>query len=145
MTNAPHCPRDDEPLERQTVGPAAIHSCSRCGGLWISQADLESFLSSPAESWKLGALPAGGSTLLVPDSARCLCAERPLMRTATRDDIRVDVCPACGGVWLDGGELQEMVRRAEAEERDPADNPGARLVFLLFQLLAGLSGGPSRS
>ena len=141
MTSDHRCPRDDERLERQTVGPAAIHSCSRCGGLWISRADLESFLRMPSESWKLGALPSGGSTLLVPDSAHCLCEDRPLMSTATQDDVRIDLCPSCGGVWLDGGELQELLRRAEAEEKDPRNDVAQTLIFTVIQLIGGLFGG----
>jgi Zn-finger nucleic acid-binding protein len=26
-------------------------------------------------------------------------------------EIEVDVCPKCGGVWLDGGELQKLIAK----------------------------------
>lgn len=127
-------------LRRDPVGPAEIHHCSHCGGLWISQSDLESYLQSPFESWKLGALPAGGSNLIKPDSATCLCADGAVMQTVTREDIRIDVCPACGGVWLDGGELQELVRRAEIEERRSSTDRATGMWLLAVQLLGGFFG-----
>ena len=38
------------------------------------------------------------------------------MATRTRDEIEVDVCGQCGGVWLDGGELAKILE-AERERR----------------------------
>ncbi|AET33483.1 zf-TFIIB domain-containing protein [Pyrobaculum ferrireducens] len=32
-------------------------------------------------------------------------------------DIEIDACPKCGGVWLDGGELQKLMARVK-EYRD---------------------------
>ncbi len=44
------------------------------------------------------------------------------MQEVRRNDVQIDICPRCRGVWLDRGELEKLlgsVRRAEAEyERD---------------------------
>jgi Zn-finger nucleic acid-binding protein len=39
-----------------------------------------------------------------------------------RQRIEIDYCPECRGVWLDRGELDKIIERAE-QERDPAPAP----------------------
>jgi len=31
------------------------------------------------------------------------------------EDIEVDVCPACGGLWLDHGEVERLARKMQSE------------------------------
>jgi Zn-finger nucleic acid-binding protein len=46
-----------------------------------------------------------------------------------RQGVEIDYCPDCRGVWLDRGELDKVIERADAEadrepprpERDPRD------------------------
>ncbi len=41
------------------------------------------------------------------------------MEVTNYEDVLIDVCPSCRGVWLDRGELQKIiahVRRQEAEQ-----------------------------
>ena len=33
--------------------------------------------------------------------------------------LEVDVCPVCHGIWLDSGELEELISRAGAQVDDP--------------------------
>ena len=33
---------------------------------------------------------------------------------STRDGVEIDYCPQCRGVWLDRGELDKLIERAEA-------------------------------
>jgi Zn-finger nucleic acid-binding protein len=44
------------------------------------------------------------------------------MNQRTRENVEVDVCPQCNGVWLDGGELAKVLEmdraRSDAEKRD---------------------------
>ncbi|MEW6470859.1 MAG: zf-TFIIB domain-containing protein [Actinomycetota bacterium] len=42
-----------------------------------------------------------------------------LLQLAERHRIEIDYCPTCRGVWLDRGELDKIVARAD-------DNPGPR-------------------
>lgn len=32
------------------------------------------------------------------------------------EGIKIDVCDNCGGVWLDGGELAQLMKKDEAKE-----------------------------
>jgi Zn-finger nucleic acid-binding protein len=44
------------------------------------------------------------------------------MAQRTREQVEIDVCPQCGGVWLDGGELAKVLemdrQRSDAEKRE---------------------------
>ncbi len=44
-----------------------------------------------------------------------VCAETQLLMT-TRQDIEIDYCPKCRGVWLDRGELDKIIERSQREE-----------------------------
>jgi hypothetical protein len=35
------------------------------------------------------------------------------LRARTEHDVRLDECPACGGLWLDRGEFEALARREE--------------------------------
>ena len=52
------------------------------------------------------------------DCPRC----KKAMTQRVRDEIEVDVCGECGGVWLDGGELAKILEaeraRSDAEKRE---------------------------
>ena len=52
-----------------------------------------------------------------------VCKETSLVMT-DKQGIEIDYCPVCRGVWLDRGELDKLVERAErpAAER-PRDEP----------------------
>lgn len=40
------------------------------------------------------------------------------MREVERRGVLVDVCPQCGGVWLDKGELEKLLTQVREVERD---------------------------
>lgn len=37
-----------------------------------------------------------------------------------RQGVEIDYCPECRGVWLDRGELDKILERAQAESNEPA-------------------------
>ena len=48
-----------------------------------------------------------------PSSMRCPRCEGNLNET-NLDDIAIDVCDKCGGVWLDVGELAQLTKKASS-------------------------------
>lgn len=38
-----------------------------------------------------------------------LCARG--MKPVEREGVEIDYCPQCGGIWLDQGELNQLIRR----------------------------------
>lgn len=106
------CPRDGSVLESKAVGSAEVFVCGACHGLSISGYDMASLLRAPFESWKLPwAEKAGDRSTTVDNTVRCLCSSRSLMKTVSRQGVAVDLCPDCGALWCDGGELEELIRR----------------------------------
>lgn len=46
-----------------------------------------------------------------------ICKDANLVMTE-RQSIEIDYCPECRGVWLDRGELDKLVERAERQTSD---------------------------
>lgn len=118
------CPRDSTTLRTQLVGPARFYGCATCGGMWVSDQELQTFLASPAVSLDFISLkiPAGAqiASARPSNAVRCLCNGAPRMQTVRRLGARVDVCPECRAIWLDGDELLtlgENVPRAQDDFR----------------------------
>lgn len=54
-----------------------------------------------------------------------VCKDIDLAMT-DRQGIEIDYCPRCRGIWLDRGELDRLIERAESSERGsaaPAPSP----------------------
>ena len=44
------------------------------------------------------------------------------LRERERNNVLLDVCPGCGGVWLDRGELEKLTTSERTYYRDHDDN-----------------------
>ncbi|GAB2509453.1 TFIIB-type zinc ribbon-containing protein [Lysobacter humi (ex Lee et al. 2017)] len=51
-----------------------------------------------------------------------VCTDIDLAMT-DRQGIEIDYCPRCRGIWLDRGELDRLIERAERSEAAPAPRP----------------------
>lgn len=40
-----------------------------------------------------------------------------------RSGVEIDYCPTCRGIWLDRGELDKIIERADAPRADRNDKP----------------------
>ena len=133
MTDTHNCPRDGVELEARIAGPARLFVCSHCHGLWIGRRDLEDYLRSPFESWKLpGAGTAPTGVTVAHEAVRCRCSSAPLMRTVAQESVIVDVCPDCGAVWFDGGELEKIIRDHSVDSGHHTDTIGDLIGLELF-------------
>ena len=48
------------------------------------------------------------------------------MEIRDRHGIEIDLCPACRGVWLDKGELDQVLERSGRFLEIPGEDPGDR-------------------
>jgi Zn-finger nucleic acid-binding protein len=101
------CPNCRVALERATYEGVAVETCPACGGHLVVQRRLEGIKrnpSTPTEQLKAEATGFAGST-----SGRVTCpacfSEMKKERPRGPVEIELDVCPSCGAVWLDPGEL----------------------------------------
>lgn len=101
------CPRCWVEARREEVeifGPnIEIDVCPKCNGIWLDPGELGKILKNKKMTDYLTKHigTQSKSKLVCP---RC----GGLMDIESADDIEVDVCLTCRGVWLDAGELEEL-------------------------------------
>jgi len=150
------CPRCRAPMQSLRLAATKVHECATCGGLWLDpqalqqladahekSADVVSVLAmrAPAES-----KPASSRPVEVVRYVPCPSCGKLMNRVnfAHSSGIVLDVCKN-HGLWLDRGELQELLQfigaggLAAARKRDEE-----RLVDEQRRLTA-LAGMPYRS
>ena len=94
-----------------------IDICPSCQGSWLDDGELQKLLKGRKLANHLTE-HIGTKTKSQLVCPRC----GGLMDIEKAEDIEVDVCLDCGGVWLDGGELKELKEKAvEGYEGDPGD------------------------
>lgn len=106
-----HCPKcPTRTLTASTVGPLQVDLCPGCGGVWCDAAELAQLLAldqaeaaavragklNPAANAQAGACPRDGNRMLRVTSAR-------------QRQVIIESCPHCHGIWLDGGELAQLL------------------------------------
>lgn len=107
--NCPKCP--NQTLVSREVRGIQVDQCDRCGGIWCDPTELPQLLgladgearqvaggrADPAVSARAGKCPRDGKQMIRVASAR-------------KREVIIETCPECRGVWLDGGELKELLR-----------------------------------
>ncbi len=123
------CPKcRQEKLQRKHLSTLALtmDCCPKCGGIWFDKGELER------------ALPAADPHLRVPGDAAQMGAACPRCRQPLyaflypQTRVGIEMCNACGGLWLDAGELKQI--REAREQLPPAVEPADDTVG------AGLKG-----
>jgi Zn-finger nucleic acid-binding protein len=92
------CPRDGTNLVALVVRKRRVRHCTKCAGLWLPAAAVAGVVGQVARP-----AAADSTALRCPDDGSPLAAIH-------HEGIQVDVCTACGGVWLDQGERERIVR-----------------------------------
>ncbi len=124
------CPRDQLALTDLTLEGQRVRHCMRCTGLWLPGVAVESAFGKrvkpdPVET----AVP-----IPCPDDGASLVAIR-------QRGVEIDICPECGGVWLDPGEWKKIQTHRKSgqptgsQSPHPADNPSGTPL----ELIAGVS------
>jgi hypothetical protein len=54
-----------------------------------------------------------------------VCSDTDLLMSE-RQGVEIDYCPGCRGVWLDRGELDKIIERANAESAAPSGSRTTR-------------------
>jgi Zn-finger nucleic acid-binding protein len=92
------CPGCDSDLILVNNATDDVDVCGSCGGLWLDGGEL----------WMEGAvLPADLAPEKTEDPRICP-RDQHLLQALTNGKLHVDVCTCCGGIFLDGGELEGL-------------------------------------
>ncbi len=108
------CPGCGGQLRQVAIGPATIDGCDACGGCWFDGEELKQVAALPGEPLEAMEMEfgAGLSASSGGGSGKCPRCKEPLQvkRLKQARDVDLDVCPSCGGMWLDEGELDALGR-----------------------------------
>jgi Zn-finger nucleic acid-binding protein len=100
-------PDDATVLQLATEGRVTFAVCRHCDGAWFSHEAIEGpdRARLPERTNRPRKNAPSPAVRSCPQCAVPLDAEKI-------DDVLIDVCPKCGGVWLDPGEYQAARRRS---------------------------------
>lgn len=102
------CPRDGAPLQKVVVDRVTLDRCGSCHGIWFDPGELRRVAGE--RQVEADATRARRVPVLSPfPCPRCKAA----CHVTHVQDVAVDACSACRGVWLDAGELEEAKRQVK--------------------------------
>lgn len=141
------CPRDGAELSRhQREGGVETDECGRCGGVWLSTAELEALSRVHVDDPNPPEVDADDVQLSF-EMARqdrgahdpCPVCQDLLDRReyAWGSQVLVDVCPQGDGLWLDAGELERLEGYFARLHRE---QPSPPLLTRLWASLRGVFG-----
>ena len=112
------CPRCSVEMSEIASGDTTLQRCSTCGGLWIDSADLNRVLLHA----NLPSLSAVGG-YVNPDEIAGMCpachVDLVSVEGGEKRSLHYDSCESCGGIWLEGpdvDEVPEQISPSEAEK-----------------------------
>ena len=121
------CPACNGTLAKTMAETIEVEVCDGgCGGIWFDNHELPKLDNAcEAAGEMLLDLERDPAVTVDHDAPRVCpqCMDQPMMRNfaSPRREVEVDECPACGGVWLDAGELGRIRDQHHTEEdRDAA-------------------------
>lgn len=109
MPRCPVCKIQCAPTKYENV---PVSQCGQCGGYWVSKIKLDRIcalrdiqMPEPVRQKMMDIADAHNST----KTLYCLTCGTEMLKEQFKywDDIQVDFCPKCEGLWLDCGELEK--------------------------------------
>ena len=106
-------------MERIRVEKAVdVDQCAHCGGIWLDGGELEDLLGLPGGARDLitrldsGAYDDHGAMVNSFGVGELVCPRDGTQLSAVNDDqqkhIEYELCPTCGGMYFDAGELSDL-------------------------------------
>ena len=107
-----------------------IDHCTECGGIWLDAGELELLLGEPENAKQL--LDSFKVDSTSPEKLRkCPICDRKLQKVIVgsgQPKLLIDKCRIGDGLWLDKGELQDILDRAQLDK----DNKIQKLLADMF-------------
>ena len=105
------CPRDSKVMTFIDDGTHMRNRCPDCSGLLLDEAEVAAALGHKPDAARIAALP--------PSKVACP-RDGKTMRALEHKGVEVDLCAACGSLWLDAGELEKVSARKSRAGRNAA-------------------------
>ena len=130
------CPKCAKPMAAWAPGAVELDHCPGCRGLWFDTDELVQHLAD-ISGRSLDARPE--ATAETP--YRCPKCEDRKLREAYLMDVRVESCPGCEGVFLDLGEVHELLGALSAPERSASGSSLNGFDHFALGLFVGMRRG----
>jgi len=98
------CPACREPMIVAEHRDVEIDTCVGCGGVWLDGGELEALVGVAVPS-----KPTPDPGFGPPDRDCPVCVHKLIKDRYGRTQVVVDKCPHGDGIWLDAGELEEVL------------------------------------
>ena len=110
------CPSCKNPLREKSAGDMTLDVCyGGCGGIWFDASELERVNARAASTLhSIWQVPVGRVNLTEPRWCP-RCPELILERKWFSDlqQVEIDQCTKCGGIWLDAGEFTRIYEESQ--------------------------------
>ena len=104
-----HCPACGANLQPCDLGQVEVDECTTCNGLWLDHGELEQLADLKQLPPRLLSVRKINKMALRPEGTRpCPRCSKILVGTLVKG-VRLDLCADCQGMWLDQGELNEIL------------------------------------
>lgn len=114
-----NCPIENAELSAHTENGIAFHFCGECHGMFFTKDELLGCLKAGQVQVEASEKPTIGYEITQKVIKRaCPSCQSATMLDKLLDDIAIDICPECKGVWLDAGELAKILARHRKKHGD---------------------------
>ncbi len=101
------CPRDNQQLNRKFSERVFGDGCNECGGIFLTGKKIQAYhynIEKQLNDNTVKHVDSGDSKLLCPD-----CNTN--MNVTFIENIEIDICKKCLGVWFDKTEAQALIKK----------------------------------
>jgi Zn-finger nucleic acid-binding protein len=137
------CPKCVGMLQKNKIENIEIDVCFVCEGIWFDAGELEAVIKADSKDFDYidvgreafdGAEARAAGLSLDKEKGKCpICKDGTELVKSEYEQgkkkINVDICPKGHGIWLDGGEIQEIRKRGLAKLQDMMEHFGDVLSY----------------
>jgi Zn-finger nucleic acid-binding protein len=145
------CPRDTSELQGKVYeGSVEVDQCPQCAGMFLDKGELETIQANIEKDHRRAVVESADTTQdLVEVAENDVRGPVDCMKCGARMERRrygfgsqtvIDECPKGCGLWLDGGEIQELERFYERSHED-GEIP---ITWRIWAAVRGAMGGSKR-
>ena len=136
------CPRCHNELRSANLSDVPVHECPQCHGVWFERGELEQTAdrTAPNLAWLDFELWKDQELFNVTESALLCPADGQGLASIHYGEtgVVVDHCVNCGGVWLDGGEFENIIQALKDEvAAKPASSYAKTALHEAAELVSG--------
>lgn len=139
------CPKCNESMVLETIKGFEVEQCPQCNGHWLDRVTVAAILDQTGSPFTTAAFDSSLLKLAAGDSGlTCPHCKEASLALADLEDVEVEICTTCSGIFFDAGEVRSIreagvacsrrIYGRQAVEAAGEAAPGLILEELLFGL-----------